>query len=271
MNRNYDNISDFGQADRGKEDLPLVSVCMPAYNAGATIREAIASVLSQKVPLELIVVLDGTDEETQRVLEEHRGDSRVKVLRNASRMGAAGSRNIAVAHACAPYVAFLDADDLWAEGKLEKQLAVLEQSGRILCCTARELLLPDGSHTGRVIPVSRVIRYEDLLKTNSINCSSVLVHTQALKRFPMEHEDSHEDYITWLKILREFGPADGLNEPLLYYRLSSSGKSGTKLKSARMTFRVYRYMGFSFPKSVYCFLNYAVRGVGKYLGSRLHR
>ena len=75
MNRNYDNINDFGQADRGKEDLPLVSVCMPAYNAGATIREAIASVLSQKVPLELIVVLDGTDEETQRVLEEHRGDS----------------------------------------------------------------------------------------------------------------------------------------------------------------------------------------------------
>ena len=244
MNRNYDNINGFGQADRGKEGLPLVSVCMPAYNAGATIREAIASVLSQNVPLELIVVLDGTDEETQCVLEEHRGDSRVKVLRNASRMGAAGSRNIAVAHACAPYVAFLDADDLWAEGKLEKQLAMLEQSGRILCCTARELLLPDGSHTGRVIPVSRVIRYEDLLKTNSINCSSVLVHTQALKRFPMEHED---------------------------YRLSSSGKSGTKLKSARMTFRVYRYMGFSFPKSVYCFMNYAVRGVGKYLGSRLHR
>ena len=50
--------------------------------------------------------------------------------------------------------------------------------------------------------------------------------------FPMEHDDSHEDYITWLKILKKYGPAVGIDRPYLKYRLSEGGKSRNKLKSA---------------------------------------
>ena len=57
------------------------------------------------------------------------------------------------------------------------------------------------------------ITYRELLKHNSINCSSVLVRRDVISRFPMEHDDSHEDYITWLKILREYQCAVGINEP----------------------------------------------------------
>lgn len=81
----------------------------------------------------------------------------------------------------------------------------------------------------------------------------------------MEHEDSHEDYIMWLKILKKYGTAAGINEPLLKYRLSNSGKSGSKAKSAAMTFRVYRYMGFGWGKSIACFVSYAAHGAAKYL------
>ena len=80
----------------------------------------------------------------------------------------------------------------------------------------------------------------------------------------MEHEDSHEDYIMWLKILQKYKTACGINEPLLNYRLSNTGKSGSKLKSAKMTFKVYRYMGFGIIKSLICFCSYAVHGVLKY-------
>ena len=68
-----------------------------------------------------------------------------------------------------------------------------------------------------------------------------------------------------LRILKKYGIAIGINEPLLKYRLTNSGKSGSKLKSAVMTFRVYRYMGFSWPKSAVCFISYALHGVWKYL------
>ena len=80
----------------------------------------------------------------------------------------------------------------------------------------------------------------------------------------MGHEDSHEDYIMWLQVLRKYGDARGINEPLLRYRLSNTGKSGSKLHSAKMTFMVYRYMGFSMPKSLLCFASYAINGVKKY-------
>lgn len=133
-----------------------------------------------------------------------------------------------------------------------------------MCATARELMNADGALTGRIIPVKEQITYDILLRHNSISCSSVLIRTEVAREFPMKHEDSHEDYIMWLEVLRKYGTASGINEPLLKYRLSSSGKSGNKLKSAWMTFTVYRYMGFSIGKSLACFCSYMVNGIKKY-------
>ena len=82
--------------------------------------------------------------------------------------------------------------------------------------------------------------------------------------FPMEHDDSHEDYITWLKILRKYGCAAGINKPYLKYRLSEGGKSRNKLKSAAMTYNVYRYVGYGRIRSCIFFCSYAVHGMWKY-------
>ena len=81
----------------------------------------------------------------------------------------------------------------------------------------------------------------------------------------MEHDDSHEDYITWLRILNKYGLAAGIDQPFLKYRLSEGGKSRSKLKSARMTYRVYRYIGCSRLQSFICFASYAIHGIWKYL------
>ncbi len=250
---------------------PEVSVVMPVYNGERTIREAVRSVFSQQVSLELIVVNDCSRDGTEKILEEFCADPRLRVIRNQSSLGAAGSRNAGVAAARGDYVAYLDADDIWADGKLEKQLALVKKTGAVLCCTGRELMSPDGTLTGRVIGVREKIDYSYLLRHNSINCSSVLIRTDAAREFPMEHEDSHEDYITWLKVLRKYNTAVGIDEPLLRYRLSASGKSGSKLHSAVMTFRVYRYMGFGPVRSVLCFISYAFHGVWKYLRAWMHR
>lgn len=109
----------------------------------------------------------------------------------------------------------------------------MERTGCVLSCTARELMTPQGELTGRIIPVKEEITYRDLLHHNSINCSSVVLKTEVAKNYPMEHDDSHEDYITWLKILQKYKKACGIREPLLKYRLSNQGKSGNKLQSAR--------------------------------------
>jgi teichuronic acid biosynthesis glycosyltransferase TuaG len=94
---------------------------------------------------------------------------------------------------------------------------------------------------------------------------------EVAKAFPMEHEDSHEDYILWLKILQKYGFACAVNEPLLRYRLSNTGKSGSKLHSAKMTFKVYRYMGFGTVSACLLFASYAFHGVMKYALSFLKK
>lgn len=245
-------------------EQPLVSVVIPAYRCAGTISQAIDSALSQNVPLEILVIDDCPDDPIDGLMAQYRDIPQVRYIRNEKNLGAAQSRNRGVSLAQGKYIAFLDADDCWLPEKLKKQLALLEESGCILCATARELMDVNGDPLGKIFPVKQSISYRELLKHNSICCSSVLMIADAAREFPMHHADSHEDYIMWLEILQRYGSACGINEPLVRYRLSSTGKSGSKLQSAKMTWLVYRYMGFGPVKSGLCFISYALHGVWKY-------
>ena len=78
---------------------PLVSVIMPAYNSGKYIRQAVDSVYIQQVPLELIVVDDCSEDNTQEQLERYRQRPDFFYLRNETNQGVAASRNRGVAMA----------------------------------------------------------------------------------------------------------------------------------------------------------------------------
>ena len=220
---------------------PLISVIMPVYNGGFTIRQAVESVFCQNIPLELLVIDDGSTDQTSEVLSVYRNRPDFHYLKNPHNIGAAASRNRGVQEAHGQYVAFLDADDWWENGKLQIQLDTLHETGRVLCSTGRELMNYDGTPTGKYIPVKETVSYRDLLKHNS-----------------------HEDYLTWLKILRKYGPAAGIDRPLLKYRMSKTSKSGDKKKSAIMTYKVYRYMGYSHMRCILYFISYAIHGFWKY-------
>lgn len=243
---------------------PLVSVIMPAYGCAATIRQAIDSALDQDVSLEILVLNDQSPDDLDLVMESYADEERVHYIRNEKNLGAAATRNKGVQLARGRYVAFLDSDDWWEKGKLKKQLALLEKEDAVLCSTGRELVTPEGKLTGRIIGVRPEITYGSLLLHNCINCSSVVLKTEVAREFPMEHEDSHEDYIMWLGILKKYKRAVAIDEPLLKYRLTTKGKSGNKLQSAKMTYLAYRYAGFGRAQAAFWFCAYAVNGVLKY-------
>src|SRR5687768_628448 len=100
--------------------MPDVSVIIPAYNSGGLIRASIDSALSQRgVTLEVVVVDDGSTDNTVSILESYGGAVRCIRQRN---QGAYVARNNAAAVAKGEWLAFLDADDLWSPDKLVKQL-----------------------------------------------------------------------------------------------------------------------------------------------------
>ncbi len=242
----------------------LISVIMPAYNCTAFIGNAIESALKQDVPLEIIVVNDCSHDDLDGFMLRYKGDPRVRYVKNAQNMGVAQTRNRGVALARGEYIAFLDADDVWAKDKLKRQLALMQEKNSVICSTARELMNLDGTLSGYVIPVKEEFTFSDIKRQNYINCSSVLMKTSVAREFPMHHDDSHEDYLMWLEVLEKYHFGCAINEPLLKYRISSSGKSGSKWNSAKMTYLTYRYMGFGFFRSAFYFACYAFHGLRKY-------
>lgn len=250
--------------EKVREENVQVSVVMPVHNGAAFIARALDSVLEQKIRLEIIIIDDGSTDELMKVLAPYLKQPGIRLIRNHHNLGVAESRNKGVRAAAGDYIAFLDCDDWWEPGKLVKQLQLLEKTGSVLCATGRRLVTPEGRQTDRVIGVKEKLTYRDLLFQNPVNCSSVVIRRDIAAAFPMVHDECHEDYIMWLQILKKYHSACAINEPLLNYRLSDTGKSGSKIQSARMTYKVYRHMGFGIIKSLACFAGYAINGVKKY-------
>lgn len=107
----------------------LISVIIPAYNAGRYISQCLASVSGQTYcDIEVIVVDDGsTDDTPTRVRDAEAVDSRIHLVQTDHR-GVSRARNLAISKARGDLIAPIDADDLWTRDKLERQLALLSKS-----------------------------------------------------------------------------------------------------------------------------------------------
>lgn len=114
---------------------PLVSLLIPAYNAGAWLPAALDSALAQTHPrLEIIVVDDGSSDETPSILDAHARahPDRIRFVTQPNR-GQSAAVNRALAEARGDYVKFFDADDLLAPEAVAIQVAALEAAppGRV--------------------------------------------------------------------------------------------------------------------------------------------
>ena len=99
---------------------PLVSAIIPVYNGQDYIRDALESVLNQTyVPIECVVVDDGSTDDTVPIVSEYREDV---VLVRSPNCGVASARNLGAGHAQGEFLAFLDADDIWLQHKIELQM-----------------------------------------------------------------------------------------------------------------------------------------------------
>ena len=251
----------------------MISVIIPVYNARQYVTEALDSVLMQDVLMEILVLDDKSTDDSVTCVEnwitnnQHELQKKsitVRLIQNQTNLGVACTRNKGVKLAKGNYVAFLDADDRFAHGKLKKQVELLEKSNACLCNTGRMLINPNGESTGVYIETPRKITLKTLEKSNCINCSSVVAVRDVMLRYPMECSDVHEDYLTWLRLLKQEKFVVGINEPLLEYRLSKGGKSRNKWKSACMTYRTYRLAGYKIVRALCMMVSYTINGIKKY-------
>lgn len=168
---------------------PTVSVIIPAYNAAAFIHSAIESALAQTcAPLEILVVDDGSRDETAEVVARY--PAPVRLLRKENG-GPASARNLAAREAQGEWLALLDADDSWHPEKLARQLPYGDDPKiGVVHCSTRALEDP--------------ITFERLWKRNCIVNSTVLIRRSAFRAIGGFDEDRAvigvEDYNLWLRL-----------------------------------------------------------------------
>jgi len=103
-----------------------ISAIIPTYNNAAFIKDAVLSIQHQTVPVtEIIIVDDGSTDNTQQIIQQL--DGNIHYIRQQNR-GPSAARNTGIKAAKGEWIAFLDADDQWTTGKLEKQIQALQHS-----------------------------------------------------------------------------------------------------------------------------------------------
>jgi glycosyltransferase involved in cell wall biosynthesis len=221
----------------------LVSVVVPTYNYGRYLGGALTSVLGQTHPhLEILVVDDGSTDNTPGVVAPFLADRRVRYFRRPNG-GPAAARNFGVDQARGSLVAFLDADDRWLPAKLEKQLACFRAPAAPGLVYARRLLIDAEGwqleypqpelHRGWVLP--------RLFRDNFICFSSVVVRRELLVEaggFDPDVEHA-EDYDLLLRLTQRCR-VDYVDEPLVLYRTGHGNLSSQHEKRFRAVVGIMR-------------------------------
>jgi Glycosyl transferase family 2 len=149
------------------QEMPLVTVIMPAYNVAPYLREAVESVRAQTYrEWELVIVDDGSTDETAAIARDCVGlDSRIRLVQQENR-GLAGARNTALREGRGEFFALLDSDDVWAPEFLESQMDVFARypETALVSGSARYLGGPkDGEPARPIIPGAPVLTLEQMI------------------------------------------------------------------------------------------------------------
>lgn len=248
----------------------LVSIIMPSFGSQRFIAASIESVIRQTYTnWELIIVDDVSPDNSNELIECYqKKDSRIKLIKLETNSGPAQARNQGIKEAIGKYIAFLDADDLWADNKLEKQITFMCENGVEFSFTSFQMIDEQTSvSVGRRTSVPSKVSYEDILKTCHIFCSTVIYNKEYFGKLYMPDILKRQDFALWLRMLKQIDFAHSIDEVLMLYRIRKESVSSNKIKAARYQWRVYRdEEKLSLISSFYYFINYAYFGIKKYKG-----
>lgn len=225
--------------------MPAVSVIMPAYNVAPYIAEAISSVLAQTfTDYELIVVDDGSTDETAAIVRTFMGrDPRIVLVQQENR-GLAAARNAALRAASAPLLALLDSDDIWAPEFLAEQVAILDARPDVDIVTGNAWTL--GSHEdglpARPTPDPRPAPNLATILTDELSVFIMSVFRRRVYETIGGFDDmlrTNEDFDFWLRAAIAGFVFARNDKPLGYYRRRDDSLSASQVRMLRGALRVY--------------------------------
>lgn len=208
--------------------MPKISVIIPAYNAMDYLPKTVESVLKQTfTDFEVLIINDGSSD---GILEWSTSvtDLRIKII-SQKNQGLSGARNTGIAQAQGEYIAFLDADDLWAPTKLEKQIRCFEDNPAVgLVYTWTILIDETDKPTGeQCSPCIEGNVWQKIIINNSVgNGSTPIVRRCCFETVGVFARDlsGTADWDMWIRIASCY-PFAVVKENLTLYRQHSQNMS----------------------------------------------
>lgn len=217
---------------KSPDSTPLVSVIIPTYNYGHFVADAVNSALRQTYPnMEIIVVDDGSTDNTQDVLKQFEG--RIINIKKPNG-GLSAARNTGLERAKGAYIAILDSDDVWLAEKTEKQIRAFAQNPElgVVSCSAYEV--DYGLNVKKELPYKNYPDKAEFVKNLALRNivsggSSAMIKKECFDKvggFDVEISPS-ADWEMWLRI-SQYYRFHLIEEPLVKIRAGSENMSSLK-------------------------------------------
>ncbi len=223
--------------------MPRVSVIMATHNQASFIQESLNSIFQQGFrDYEIIVVNDGSTDDTEDVLEPYR--DRIRYFKQPN-SGPAAAHNLGLRHSLGELIAFLNSDDLWMPGKLEAQVGYMDEHpevglvhGDYVRIDARGRAMGPSIHTEH--PPSLTL--EQIVRHNTIGIATVIVRRKWLDRVSGLDPDSTptEDLDLWIRLAQAGCPFGYLPQVIGKWRRHPASISKSRSRVLKAHIRILR-------------------------------
>ena len=200
-------------------NTPNVTVLMPVYNGEKYLKETMGSILNQTyIDFEFLIIDDGSTDRTEEIVKSFL-DPRIHFVKNSENLKIISTLNKGLSLAKGKYIARMDADDICAINRLEKQVEFLENNLSV------GLIGSDYKSFGTIHKsIHYASRYEDLkfsaLFYNPFCHPSVMMRKEILTQYHLNYNPDFlhvEDYKLWTEFLIHTN-CQNLSEELIAYR-----------------------------------------------------
>ena len=221
-----------------KKKNSKVSIILPNYNSSETIKQTIESILSQTYKnWELIVVDDGSNKVTKKILTKYKNKKKIKIFYNQKNKGAAYCRNLAIKKSKSDYIAFIDSDDLWNKNKLFHQINFMKEYNYSFTYTHYKTFKIN-NHSINTILVPSKFDFKSFTRNTSIATSSMIVKRALTKNVKFLNTKICEDYYYKCQLLKKISYAYCYPVFSTKYQIRKSSMQSNRLKNLYWIWRI---------------------------------
>ena len=216
-----------------------VSIIITYFRKKKFFRETVSSILNQTYKnFEVIIIYDDENrEELNHIKDIIKNDIRFKLFTNKKNLGAGLSRNKGISLAKGKYICFIDADDIWTKNKLKIQLNFMEKKD--ISCSHTSYTIVDALGKKKAFREAKDYNnYFDLRKSCNIGLSTVIIRKDLLKKkFRFPKIKTKEDFVLWLKIVKDGITIFGLKNNLVKWRKTNNSLSSSSFQKIKMVIK----------------------------------